>query len=74
VKRRKGNKEIIPVIKFDNGTIITDTTGKANILISYYAFVFCCDRNIPEIELANSGETFISNTKVISKRSGETNH
>ena len=64
-KRRKGNREIIP---HDNGTIIMDTAEKANILNSYYASVFYCDRNTPEIKLANSGETFIINTKVITKR------
>jgi len=68
VKRRKGNTEIIPAIKDHNGTIITDTTEKANNLNSYYASVFCCDRNTPGIKLANSGETFIINTKVIIKR------
>jgi len=63
--RRKGNREIIPAIKYHNGTIITDTTEKANILYSYYASVFCSDRYISEIKLANSGEYFIINTKVI---------
>jgi hypothetical protein len=67
VKRRKGNKEFIPVIK-DNRMIIKDTTEKANILNSYYASVFCCSLNNPEIKLANLGETFIINTKVIRKR------
>jgi len=64
VKRRKGNREIIRAIKDHNGTIITDSTEKANILNSYYASVFCCDSNITEINLAKSGETFIINTKV----------
>jgi hypothetical protein len=68
VKRRKGNREIIRAIKDHNGRIITDTTEKANILNSYYASVFSCDRNTPEIKLANSGESFIINTKVIRKR------
>jgi hypothetical protein len=69
VKRRKGNRKIIPAIKDHNGTIITDTTEKkTNTLNSCYASVSCCDRNIPEIKLANSGETFIINTKVIRKR------
>jgi hypothetical protein len=31
VKRRKGNRENIPAIKDSNGTIITDSTEKANI-------------------------------------------
>jgi len=34
VKRRKGNKEIIPAIKVHNGTIIANSTGKANFLNS----------------------------------------
>ena len=68
VKKRKGNGEIIPAIKDQNGTNITDTTGKTNIFNSYYASVSCYDRNIREIKLANSGETFIISTKVIRKR------
>jgi hypothetical protein len=68
VKRRKGSREIISAIKDHNGTILTDTTEKAKVLNSYYASVFCCDRNIPGIELANSGETFITNTQVIRKK------
>jgi hypothetical protein len=67
VKRRKENREIIPAIKDHNRTIITDTTEKANILNFYYSSVFCSDRYIPEIKLANSGETFIISTKVIRK-------
>jgi len=67
VKRRKGNRENIPSNKDHNGTIITDTTEKCNILNSYYASVFCCDRNISEIKVANPGETII-NTNVIRKR------
>jgi len=40
VKRRKGNAEIIPVIKDHNRTIITDISEKPNILNSYYASVY----------------------------------
>jgi len=47
--------------------IITDTTEKGNILNFHYAYVFCCDHNILEIKLANLGESFIINTKVIRK-------
>ena len=65
VKRREGNKEIIPEIKDHNRPIISDTTDKAYILNSYYSSVFCSDRYISEIKLNNSGETFIINTKVI---------
>jgi hypothetical protein len=68
VKRRKGNREIIPAIKDHNGTSITDTTKKANILNFYNSYIFCCDRNILEIKLASSIETFIINSKVIRKR------
>jgi len=67
VKRQKGNKQTIPVIKDHNRTIIMDYTEKANILNSYYPSIFCCDRNIPKIQLANSSETFIINTKIIRK-------
>ena len=69
VKRRKGNREIISAIKDHNGTIITDSTGKANFLNSYYEYaaIFCCIYNIPKIKLANSGETFIIYTKIIRK-------
>jgi len=68
VKRRKGNREIIPAIKGHSGTSITGTTEKANILNSYNASVSCCDRNIPEIKLDNPAEAFIINTKVIRKK------
>jgi len=49
--------------------IITDSTEEANILNSCYEYasVFCCDCNIPKIQLANSGETFIINTKIMRK-------
>ena len=48
------------------------STEKANILNSCYASVFCCDHNIPKIQLANSGETFITNTKGTRKRLAKT--
>ena len=67
-KRQKGNREIIPVIKDHNRTIIIDSTEKANILNSYSAYIFGCDQNIPKIQLANSGVTFIINTKIIRKK------
>jgi hypothetical protein len=47
VKRQKGNRETIPAMKDHNGTIITDSTEKSNILNSYYASVFCRDHDIP---------------------------
>jgi len=45
-----------------------DSTEKTNILNSYYASVFCFDHNVATIQLANSGETFIINTKIIRRR------
>jgi hypothetical protein len=51
--------------------IITDSNEKANILNSYHASIFCCDCNFLKIQLANSGETFIINTKVSRKRSAK---
>jgi hypothetical protein len=60
--------ETIPVIKDHPGTIITDSTEKANILNSYYASVFCCNHNIATIQLANSSESCIINTKIIRAR------
>ena len=59
--------QVILAIKDNNEKIITDSKQKANILNSYKASVFCCDRNIPEIKLANWGETFIINSLVIRK-------
>ena len=65
VKRRKGNQESIPAIKDHGGTIIKDTTEKANFLNSYYAYVFCSDRYISEIKSVNSGESFIITSRII---------
>ena len=64
----KGNREIALAIILHNGMIITESAGKANILNSYYTSVFCCDHNILKKQLANKGETFIINTKIIRKR------
>ena len=59
--------EIIPVIKDHNGVIITDCTGEAHILNSYYASFLCCDHNILKIQLVSLDETFIIYTKIIRK-------
>jgi len=67
VKSPKGNIEIIPAIKGLNETNITVTTEEADILNSYYVSVICCDQNMQEIKLTNSGETFIIDIKVIRK-------
>ena len=68
VKRRKGKLENIPAIEDSNGTIISDAIKATNILYSYYASVFSCNRNIPNIKSVDSDETFIINTKIIRKR------
>jgi hypothetical protein len=68
VKRRKGKREIIPAIKDGNGLLITDSTEKANSLNFYYSSVFSCERNIPQIQRANSGEPFTFSIKIIRKR------
>jgi hypothetical protein len=68
VKRRKGNRENIPAIKDRNGRLIVDSTEKANSLNFYYSSVFSCERNIHQIECADSGEPFAINTKIIRKR------
>jgi hypothetical protein len=68
VKRRKGNRENIPAIKDDNGRRITDSIEKANSLNFYYSSVFSCERSIPQIECANSGEPFAVSTKIIRKK------
>ena len=71
VKRRKGNRENIPAIKDRNGRLITDSIGKAKFLNSYYASVFSCERNIPQLQSAHSGEHFNININIIRKRERE---
>jgi cell shape-determining protein MreC len=68
VKRRKGNRENNPAIKDGNGRLITGSIEKANSLYFYYSSVFSCERCIPQIERANSGELFSISTKIIRKK------
>jgi hypothetical protein len=68
VKIRKGNKENIPVIKDVSGRLVTDLIEKANTLNIYYSSVFSCERSIPQIQHATSGEPFALSTKIIIKR------
>jgi hypothetical protein len=68
VKRQKGNKENIPVIKDCNGRIITDSIEKANSLKFYYSSVFSSECNIPNIQGKISSEPFTIDTKVIRRR------
>ena len=55
VKRRKGSTEGIPAIKDHNGKLITNPIEKAYSLNSYYASLFSCERNIPQIQSTESG-------------------
>jgi len=55
VKGHKGNRESVQAIKDLNGKLITYTTEKANSLNSYYASLFSCERNIPQIQSTESG-------------------
>jgi hypothetical protein len=68
VKRCKGNRENIPVIKDGNGWLITDSIEKANSLNFYYSSVFSCEYSIPQVQCGNSGEPFATSTKIIRKR------
>jgi hypothetical protein len=49
VKRCKGNRENIPVIKDINGRLITDSIEKANILNFYHSSVLSCEHSISQI-------------------------
>jgi hypothetical protein len=76
VKRRKGNTEISLVIKRHNRTFITDFPEKANVLNSLNTPVFCCDRDIPKLQLANWVKRLLLTIKLLEKdykKSGETN-
>jgi hypothetical protein len=68
IKRRAGNRENIPAIKVGNGRLITDWIEKANSLNFYYSSVFSCERSIPQIERANSGEPFAISIKIFRKK------
>ena len=68
VKKHKGHRENIPTIKDCNGWHITEPIEKANSLNFYYSSVFSGERDIPHTQCANSGESFITDTKVIRKR------
>jgi hypothetical protein len=68
VKIRNGNRENISAIKDCNGRLVTDSVEKASSLNSYYASVFSCERNIPQIQSAHSGEPFTISINVIRKQ------
>jgi hypothetical protein len=68
VNRRKGNKGNIPAIKDCNGGLITDPVDKANNLNHYYASVFSCERDIPDINSTHSDKPFTVKISIIRKR------
>ena len=51
-----------------NGRLITDPIERANSLKFYYASLFSCERNNPQIQSAESGKLFIISTNIIRKR------
>ena len=58
IKRCKGNRENIPAIKDHNGKLITDPPDKAKSINSYYASLFRCKSNNPQIQSTQSGKPF----------------
>jgi hypothetical protein len=68
VKRHKGNRENIPVIKDNNGKPLTDPKEKANSLNTYYASPFSCECNNPQIKSTESDKPFTISINIIRKR------
>ena len=68
VNRRKGNRKNIPAIKVCNGGLITDPVDKANNFNNYYASVFRCKRDIPDINSTRSDKPFTIKISIIRKR------
>ena len=68
VNRCKGNGENIPAIKDCNGELITDPAHKANNFNTYYASVFSCERDIPDIDSTHLDKSFNIKISVIRKR------
>jgi hypothetical protein len=68
VKRYKGNRESIPVIKNHNRNLIRYLLEKANFLNSYYASPFGCEINNPEIQPTQLCKPFTINISITRKR------
>jgi hypothetical protein len=51
-----------------NGGLIRDPVVKANNLINYYASVFSCERDIPDINSTHSDKPFNIKISIIRKR------
>ena len=56
------------MIKDHKGRLIKDPTEKVNSLNSYYASVFGCECNNPQIQLTQSGKPFTISLNIIWKR------
>jgi len=68
VNSRKGNRVNIPTIKDCNGGLITDPVDKENNLNNYYASVFSCKRDIPDINSTHSDKHFTIKISIIRKQ------
>ena len=68
INRRKGNRENIPALKDCNGGLVTGPVAKANNLNNYYASVFSCERDIPDIISTRSDKPFTIKISIIRKR------
>jgi hypothetical protein len=68
VKRCKGNRENTPAIKDHNGKLITDPLEKPNSRNSYYASLFSCESNNPDIQPTQSVKPFTINVNIIRKQ------
>jgi hypothetical protein len=68
VKKLKGNRENIPVIKDCNGRIITDAIQKANTFNFYYSTVFTSEGNIHHIQGENTGNPITTDIKTIRRK------
>jgi hypothetical protein len=65
VNRHKRNRKNIPMIKDCNGGLITDPVDKANNLNNYYASVFSCEWDIPDINLTHLDKLFTIKISII---------
>ena len=68
VNRRKGNRQNIPTFKVRYGGLITDPVDKANNLNNYYASVFSCEQDVPDINSTHSDKPFTIKISIIRKR------
>jgi len=50
------------------GKLITDPTEKVNSLTAYYASLFSCERNNPQIKSIDSGKPFTISINIVRKR------